>query len=166
MPMPPIEEQRRIAAILDKADAIRRKRERAFALADDFIRATFLKMFGDPLINPKTYELATVEDLCQVITDCLHTTPNHLETPTGYPSVRSSELQNGFLDLGSAKFVSEQEYLERIQRHKPITGDVVYCREGARYGNVGLIEPGMNICLGQRTMLFQAKDKVATSEYL
>ncbi len=45
-------EQRRIAAILDKADTIRRKREQALTLADDFLRSVFLEMFGDPATNP------------------------------------------------------------------------------------------------------------------
>lgn len=46
------EEQRRIAEILDKADVIRRKREQALTLADDFLRSVFLEMFGDPVTNP------------------------------------------------------------------------------------------------------------------
>ena len=49
VPVPPIEEQRKIVAILDKADAIRRKREQALKLADDFLRSLFLDMFGDPV---------------------------------------------------------------------------------------------------------------------
>lgn len=48
IPLPPVDEQRRIAAILDKADAIRRKRQQALALADDFLKSVFLEMFGDP----------------------------------------------------------------------------------------------------------------------
>ena len=48
LPLPPLAEQKRIAAILDKADAIRRKRQQALQLTDDFLRSTFLKMFGDP----------------------------------------------------------------------------------------------------------------------
>jgi len=50
--LPPLPEQKRIAAILDKADAIRRKRQEAIALADTFLRSVFLKMFGDPVTNP------------------------------------------------------------------------------------------------------------------
>lgn len=52
IPLPPLEEQKRIAAILDKADAIRRKREQAIKLADEFLRSLFLDMFGDPVSNP------------------------------------------------------------------------------------------------------------------
>ncbi len=60
IPLPPLEEQKRIAAILDKADAIRRKRQAAIKLADDFLRATFLDMFGDPVTNPKGWEVKPV----------------------------------------------------------------------------------------------------------
>ncbi|CUW92149.1 MULTISPECIES: restriction endonuclease subunit S [Rhizobium/Agrobacterium group] len=52
IPFPSPDEQRRIAMILDKADAIRRKREQALTLADDFLRSVFLEMFGDPVTNP------------------------------------------------------------------------------------------------------------------
>jgi type I restriction enzyme, S subunit len=52
IPLPSRDEQRRIAKILDKADAIRRKREQAIALSDDFLRSVFLEMFGDPSTNP------------------------------------------------------------------------------------------------------------------
>jgi type I restriction enzyme S subunit len=51
--LPPLPEQKRIAAILDKADEIRRKREKAIELTDSFLRSVFLEMFGDPGANPK-----------------------------------------------------------------------------------------------------------------
>ena len=53
IPLPPLPEQRRIAAILDKADAVRRKRQQTIDLADQFLRSAFLDMFGDPVTNPK-----------------------------------------------------------------------------------------------------------------
>ncbi|MBZ6731535.1 restriction endonuclease subunit S [Klebsiella grimontii] len=49
-------EQKNIAAILDKAEGIRQKREKAIKLADDFLCATFLEMFGDPVENPKGWQ--------------------------------------------------------------------------------------------------------------
>lgn len=63
IPLPPLAEQKRIAAILDKADAIRRKRQQAIQLADDFLRAVFLEMFGDPVTNPKGWEVKLVDEL-------------------------------------------------------------------------------------------------------
>ena len=60
IPLPPLAEQQRIASILDKADAIRRKRQQAIKLADDFLRAVFLDMFGDPVTNPKGWEVKSL----------------------------------------------------------------------------------------------------------
>ncbi len=63
IPLPPLTEQKRIAAILDKADAIRRKRQQAIQLADEFLRAVFLDMFGDPVTNPKGWKIAKFLDV-------------------------------------------------------------------------------------------------------
>lgn len=71
IPLPPLDEQKRIAAILDKADAIRRKRQQAIQLADDFLRSVFLDMFGDPMFGNvferKTFlEIATLQQGLQI----------------------------------------------------------------------------------------------------
>src|SRR5690606_20869313 len=68
LPFPkiPPSEQRRIAAILDKADSIRRKREQALALADDFIRSVFLEMFGDPASNSKGLKATPLGEIIRV----------------------------------------------------------------------------------------------------
>lgn len=53
IPLPPLPEQRRIAEILDKADALRAKRRAALAQLDTLTQSIFLDMFGDPATNPK-----------------------------------------------------------------------------------------------------------------
>lgn len=62
-PLPSLPEQKRIAAILDKADAIRRKREKAIELTDSFLRSVFLEMFGDPVTNTKGWDQFTLGEL-------------------------------------------------------------------------------------------------------
>ncbi|NJO97722.1 MAG: hypothetical protein HC764_18425 [Pleurocapsa sp. CRU_1_2] len=57
IPLPPLEDQKRIAAILDKADAIRRKRKEAIALTEELLRSTFLDMFGEPVTNPQGWDV-------------------------------------------------------------------------------------------------------------
>ena len=57
IPLPPLAEQKRIAGILDAADALRAKRREALAQHDTLIQSTFLDMFGDPVSNPMGWEI-------------------------------------------------------------------------------------------------------------
>lgn len=63
--LPSLKEQKRIAAILDKADAIRQKREQAIKLADDFLRATFATMYGNPITNPKKWPVHLMGEIIE-----------------------------------------------------------------------------------------------------
>jgi type I restriction enzyme S subunit len=67
IPLPPLEEQRRIAAILDKADGVRRKRKEAIRLTEELLKSTFLEMFGDPVTNPKGWEKIKLGNLCTIV---------------------------------------------------------------------------------------------------
>ena len=66
IPLPPLPEQKRIAAILDKADQLRQKRQQAIGLADEFLRSVFLDMFGDPVTNPKRWETVKLGKLSRI----------------------------------------------------------------------------------------------------
>lgn len=63
IPLPSLAEQRRIAAILDKADALRAKRRDAIIKLDQLLQSVFLEMFGDPVTNPKDWPIKTLEEL-------------------------------------------------------------------------------------------------------
>lgn len=62
IPLPPLPKQRRIAAILDQADALRAKRRQAIAKLDALLQSVFLEMFGDPVTNPKGWSTTLVGD--------------------------------------------------------------------------------------------------------
>ena len=65
IPLPPLAEQKRIAGILDAADALRAKRREALAQLDTLLQSTFLDMFGDPVTNPMGWEERTLGELGQ-----------------------------------------------------------------------------------------------------
>lgn len=61
--LPPLDEQRRIAAILDEADALRAKRHQVLAHFDDLSQSIFVDMFGDPITNPRGWPQIPLGDL-------------------------------------------------------------------------------------------------------
>jgi type I restriction enzyme S subunit len=158
--------QKQIVLCLNKADSIRRRRQESIRMTEAFLRSAFLEMFGDPAINSKDWSNVPLREFCSDIVDCPHSTPNYSSEITGFPCIRSSDLQNGRLVFESTKYVNNNVYMDRIKRLKPNEGDIIFCREGARLGNSAIIPTGITPCLGQRTMLFRIDNKVATPEYL
>lgn len=68
IPLPSFPEQRRIAEILDKADALRAKRRAAIAQLDTLTQSIFLDMFGDPATNPKDVRQVALGDIADIAT--------------------------------------------------------------------------------------------------
>jgi type I restriction enzyme S subunit len=64
VPVPPIDDQRRIAAILDQADALRVQHRQALAELDKLAQAVFVEMFGDPIANPKGWPSQSLTEVC------------------------------------------------------------------------------------------------------
>lgn len=119
IPLPPLPEQRRIADILDKADAIRRKRQEAGRLAGKIREATFIDLFGDPRwpVQPWTeVSLAEVTDIDAPMVDpredqyqnLIHIGPDRIEKETGrlLPAMTAAEER-----LISGKFLFDDRYL-------------------------------------------------------
>ena len=156
IPLPDLETQNKIVAILDKAKTILEKREQIITKYDELVRASFLDIFGDSILNPKGWEKVPLEFLCSKIIDCPHETPEYIEGESDFYCVRSSDIQNNSIDLKETKRVSQETFIRRILRHKPNPGEVIYTREGGRLGNAARVPDGYNICLGQRMMLFIA----------
>jgi type I restriction enzyme S subunit len=112
---------------------------------------------------PKSWVVASPEQIATHIVDCPHTTPNWAKS--GVLCLRTTNFTPGFLDLESVRFVSEETYKERIMRLEPKPGDVLYSREGGILGIACIIPNELRTCLGQRMMLFRVDTKVALPEY-
>ena len=166
VPLPPLSEQGRIVEILDQADDLRQKRAEADAKATNILPVLFYKMFGDPVTNPMGWKIGQLHLLCEQIVDCPHSTPNYSDIQTPFPCLRSSDIQKGYLDWSTTKYVDSAGYIERVSRTIPMVGDVIYCREGARFGNAARILEDRNVCLGQRMMLLRADAGIATPDFL
>jgi len=125
IPLPPLSEQKRIADILDKADAIRRKRQEAEALLASARSAVFHHRFGDPVANPKSWNVVELQDLFEA-------PPNYgtmikpSDEVKGWLDLRVANIQEGKLDISSRKYVDLPE--EMIERHEVREGDLLLAR--------------------------------------
>jgi len=166
IPFPSLLEQKRIAAILDKADRLRRQRRYVLELSNTYLQSVFSEMFGDSERNPNQWQIGKLFQLCDKIVDCPHATPIYTSNQTAYACIRSSDIQNGFLDWSTTKYIDRSEYEKRIRALVPMPKDVVYCREGARFGNAAVIPTGKQVCLGQRMLLLRAAPNIVTPEFI
>lgn len=132
LPLPPLPEQKRIAAILDKADSIRRKRQEAVRLTEELLRSVFLDMFGDPVTNPKGIKNVCLSEVTTRITDGTHLTPKFIDS--GVPFIFVKNIKNGKIDFQTDKYISEEEHKKLYERCPVEEGDILYTTVGATYG--------------------------------
>jgi type I restriction enzyme S subunit len=149
-----IDDQLHIATFLSKTENLIAQRKESIRLLDEFLKSTFLELFGDPEKNTKNLPFTELEKLCSIIVDCPHSTPVKSKEVTNYPCIRTSELTNGYISWDSMQYLEEDEYIKRTQRLIPEAGDIVYGREGT-YGEAIRIPETHRFSLGQRTMLFR-----------
>lgn len=94
--LPPKKEQERIAAILDKVDSLRRKRKEAIRLADKFLRALFIDLFGDPITNPLEWPLQRLAMLGDLDRGVSRHRPRNDPSLLGgdYPLIQTGDVAN------------------------------------------------------------------------
>lgn len=80
--------------------------------------------------------------------------------------IRTSIIKKNKIMWDEVEYISEEEFVKRIQRKKPEVGDVVYTREGAILGIAAIIDRKCNVALGQRLMLLSPDTNKCISEFL
>lgn len=129
IPLPPLDEQRRIAAMLDKAEELHAKRRAAIAFLDQLPQAIFLEMFGDPTANPngwpKTAQLADVSELVSGITKGRKVNGRAVRE---IPYLAVVNVQDRHLNLSAVKTIEATE--DEIQRYRLRSGDLLLTEGG------------------------------------
>ena len=165
--LPPLPEQRKIAAILSSVDETIENTEAVInqlqvvkkSMMEELLTRGMPgrhKQFKKTEVGdiPKTWNVVSLEDLCSHVVDCPHATPVY--TDSGPKVIRTADVVPGQILLAQARHVSDETYRGRIARLEPQPGDILYSREGERFGIAAPIPPSERLCLGQRMMQFRA----------
>ena len=166
IPYPTLDKQAEIAVNLNKVSSIIEAREQELQLLDNLIKARFVEMFGDPVANDMGWNTLHLENACKSIVDCPHSTPSYTNEDTGFMCIRTSIVKKNKILWNDIEYISEDEFVKRIQRKKPEVGDIVYTREGAILGIAAIIDRDCNVALGQRSMLLSPDIDKCTSEFV
>jgi type I restriction enzyme S subunit len=124
VPLPPLAEQRRIAEVLDRAEALRAKRRAVLMQMDVLRQAVFLEMFGDPATNPKNWpEL----NLGQLLESASYGTSEKASSAGEIPVLRMNNItRTGELDITDLKYMNLPA--ERYERFTVRLGDILFNR--------------------------------------
>ncbi len=128
IPLPPLAEQERIAAILDKADALRARTRTQLAAYDELLQAVFLEMFGDPFNNQKGFPKGTIRDL---IKEAKYGTSKKAGTEGQYKYLRMNNITyGGDLNLNSLKYIDLER--KEIDKYTVKNGDILFNRTNSK----------------------------------
>jgi type I restriction enzyme S subunit len=165
IPLPPLLTQKKIADILDAADAHRQKTKQLLAKYDELAQSIFLDMFGDPVTNPKGWEVKKLEEVCEKITDGTHHSP---ESKTeGAPYVTAKHVKPFKLNfLSKPTYISWQDHEAIYKRCSPKKGDVLYIKDGATTGIACINTFKEEISLLSSLALIQTKRHLLNPDFL
>lgn len=129
IPLPPLHEQRRIATILDKADALRRKRKRALDLLDSLTQSVFLEIFGDLASSPKRWgKIQALGDHSDIASGITKGRKLNGEAVREVPYLAVSNVQDKFLDMTVVKTIEASE--NEISRYRLEKNDLLLTEGG------------------------------------
>ncbi len=107
---------------------------------------------------------STVDAATTHIVDCLHRTPPYVDE--GIPAIRTADVVPGRLLLEQARRVSTSTYLEQIERLEPRPGDILYSREGERFGLAAAVPDGVQLCMSQRMMQLRVVEPIHSAFFM
>lgn len=133
IPLPPLEEQRHIAAVLDKVTDLIAQRRAQLDKLDLLVKSRFVEMFGDPVSNPLGWKKEFLKDICIKLTDGTHFSPDSFETGE-YKYITAKNIKTSGFDFTNITYISEEVHRPIYERCNPELGDVLYIKDGVTTG--------------------------------
>ena len=136
LPLPPLAEQQRIAAILDKAELVKRKRELAIEKLDELAQSVFDEMFGNLDTNEKKWKVGKFESQFKSIRYGTGSPPEYVAS--GLPFIRATNIKKGGVNQKGIKFISTDS-AKKIEKCKVAYGNLIIVRSGVNTGDCAVI---------------------------
>jgi len=126
IPLPPLETQRRIVEILERADALRRKRQEADEKTSQILQAAFVKMFGDPVRNEMGWDTDIIDNhtSIKVTKGSTPTTYGYKWEDEGVLFLRSECITPDEVSLTGSMYISQEAH-DSMKRSKVFPGDIL-----------------------------------------
>lgn len=156
-------DQLHIANILSKAESLIAQRKESIRLLDEFLKSTFLEMFGDPVRNERGWEIFALSDVCTKITDGTHDTPERLTQGVKY--ITGKHITPFNIDFDNSDYVTENVHKEIFRRTNVEFDDILYTNIGANVGTAARVKVKYEFSLKNVALLKQDRAKLK-SHYL
>lgn len=117
-----IEEQKIVVEELSKIDGLITLRKQQLEKLDELVKARFVELFGDTILNPFGWEKDLLGTVCDV-RDGTHDSPQYYET--GHPLVTSKNVTGGKIDLTDCSLICEADFKKINERSKVDMGDII-----------------------------------------
>ncbi|WP_337916638.1 restriction endonuclease subunit S [Vibrio cholerae] len=128
-PLPPLETQKQIAAVLEKADQLRKDCQQMEQELNSLAQSVFIDMFGDPVTNPKEWEIVTIGDL--LLSANYGTSEKASTEKKKYPVLRMNNITyEGNWDFSSLKYMDMSEDDE--DKYLVESGDILFNRTNSK----------------------------------
>lgn len=164
IPLPPLAKQKHLAAILDQADELRRKRRKILEELEHLGRSVFAKMFGAVESKSRRWPEYSLDDLSSKITDGEHLNPPF--SGLGMPIVMAGNVGQRHVDLSTAKRVSEELGQRFRKKCAPQRGDLLLVSRGATIGRLCVVDSDLPFCLMGSVILIKPRLELVSSRFI
>lgn len=160
--VPDLNEQAVAVANLEKISRIIALRRQELSTLDNLIKARFVELFGDMIINPNGWEKILLGDVCDV-RDGTHDSPKYFSE--GYPLVTSKNVTGGKIDFADCNLICEEDYNKINQRSKVDMGDILMPMIGT-VGNPVIVDIEAEFAIKNVALIKFKEDSKVTNSFV
>ena len=149
IPLPPLEEQRRIVALLDKVSDLIAKRRAQLDKLDLLVKARFVEMFGDPILNPMNWPSVPLSDMADIVSGVTKGRKTKEHDLIEVPYMAVSNVKDGYIDWKTVKTIAATQ--SEIDQYRLLPDDVLMTEGGDpdKLGRGAIIKVPLENCIHQ-----------------